>query len=268
MRIRENTLSINEQPLFYRITGQGRTVILVHGFGEDGTVWHEQAQFLGKDFQLIIPDLPGSGQSALASDVSMECMAETLKLLLDELEITSCVMIGHSMGGYVTLAFAEKYPEMLEAFGLFHSTAYADSEEKKVNRRRSITFIRQHGSDKFMEQSIPNLFSNEFKQEHPAAISNMIDQYRNFLPDALVAYYEAMIERPDRVAVLTSFPRPILFVMGASDTAVPIQQGLQQCYLPHISQVEILKNSGHMGMMEETGTANQLLHNFCHLVTE
>lgn len=261
----ERTLFINQQPLFYRTAGQGQPVMLVHGFGEDGCIWEKQVDFLSEHFLVIVPDLPGSGHSALNNDVSMDGMATILKTLLEALQIPSCIMIGHSMGGYVALAFAEKNPGMLQALGLFHSTAYADSEEKKTNRRRSITFIREHGAAKFLEQAVPNLFGDTSKKEQPQLVKNMIEEYEGFLPESLIAYYEAMIQRPDRIPVLQSFPRPVLFVMGASDTAIPVQQGLQQCYLPVISQVEILKNSGHMGMLEEPDEANSLLLNFCTL---
>ena len=119
--------------------------MLVHGFGEDSRVWENQEAVLQQHFKLIIPDLPGSGKSALTEDVSMEGMARVLKEILDDLAIGSCIMIGHSMGGYITLAFAEKYPASLIAFGLFHSSAYADNEEKKTARRRGIEFIREQG---------------------------------------------------------------------------------------------------------------------------
>src|SRR5215210_649891 len=135
-----------------------KPVILVHGFGEDHSVWDQQARHLEKNCRLIVPDLPGSGKAKLG-DVSMEGMADHLKNILEEQSVSSCIMIGHSMGGYVTLAFAEKYPEMLAGFGLFHSSAYADSEEKKATRRKAIDFIRKNGTKEFLKTSVPNLIA-------------------------------------------------------------------------------------------------------------
>ena len=112
----------------YRIAGNGPVVVLLHGFGEDGNVWENQITSLETSFKIIIPHLPGSGTSQLIDDMSMEGMAECIHYILQEEGVQQCSMIGHSMGGYITLAFAEKYPALLESFGLFHSTAYADTE--------------------------------------------------------------------------------------------------------------------------------------------
>jgi pimeloyl-ACP methyl ester carboxylesterase len=160
-------------------------------------------------------------------------------------------MIGHSMGGYVTLAYAEKYPERLNRFGLFHSSAFEDSAEKKAAREKNIAFITKHGSALFQQQTIPNLFSENSKKKLPEKISAMIERYSNFSPSALVAYTKAMKERPDRMHVLETFKKPVLFIMGEYDTAVPIEQGLKQCSVPELSYIYIAAQSGHMGMLEE-----------------
>lgn len=108
-------------------------LVLLHGFAEDSSLWDRQKEYLKDKFRLIIPDLPGSGNTPLANDsaTSMEGLAAAVKARLDAENIQQCILVGHSMGGYVTLAFAELYPYTLKAFGLFHSTSYADTEEKK-----------------------------------------------------------------------------------------------------------------------------------------
>jgi len=238
--------------VYYRVLGQGQPVMLVHGFSEDGTVWDELAASLQEDYRLIIPDLPGSGRSTgNIEGAGMETFAEYLLSILNKENITSCIMIGHSMGGYITLAFAEKYPEKLEGFGLFHSTAYADSEEKKEARKKNMDFIRKHGSEKFLRQSVPNLFSEAFRNDHPEVVEGIVERYRNFSPGALVAYTDAMMRRADRIHVLESFKKPVLFILGEYDTAVPIEQGLKQCSIPEFSYIYIGARSGHMGMLEE-----------------
>ena len=121
--------------MHYQVKGNGPVVMLVHGFGETAAIWDRIIQHL-TGFSWIIPDLPGSGRSGLIEDMSMEGMAESLLDILDNENLSDCIMIGHSMGGYITLAFAEKYESRLRGIGLFHSTAYADSEEKKETRRR------------------------------------------------------------------------------------------------------------------------------------
>lgn len=260
--------------IFYRNIGTGKPVVLIHGFGEDGEVWSNQIEFLKDKFHLIVPDLPGTGKSEMIDDMSMEGMAEVIKHILD-LDFPKVspsgrfrgAVIGHSMGGYITLAFAEKYAEYLNAFGLFHSTAYADSEEKKSVRKKGIEFIRQNGAFEFLKSTTPNLFSPDSIsqsrfQSGPNSIEEFIDSLKSFSPEALIEYYEAMILRPERVEVLKKSTVPVLFIMGEFDNAVPLQDVLQQCHLPEKSYIHLLKKSGHMGMMEEPEKANRILEEF------
>jgi pimeloyl-ACP methyl ester carboxylesterase len=206
--------------------------------------------------------LPGSGQSPLIDDISMESLANSIKAKLDADGIPQCIMIGHSMGGYVTLAFAELYPGMLNAMGLFHSTSYADSEEKKAARRKGIEFIRKNGAAPFIRQSIPNLFTERSRKEHPEWVDNLTQRYASFNPQSLVAYQEAMIRRPDRSHVLNNFRGPVLFIIGEQDSAVPLTASLQQSHMPAIAYIHILENASHMGMMEDSVRANHILENF------
>jgi pimeloyl-ACP methyl ester carboxylesterase len=259
--------------LFYREEGSGLPVILLHGFAEDSAIWNNQAGYLRSGYRLIIPDLPGSGLStptgtpaAGAATTSMESMAETVLTILNHEGIDKCVLIGHSMGGYATLAFAEKYPDRLKGFGLFHSTAYPDSEEKKAARRKSIDFIRSNGSAPFIRQSIPNLFAAETRTGRPDLIQTTIDRYSGFSPELLIAWYEAMIHRPDRTAVLKDTTTPVLFVIGKEDQAVQPEHTLRQSHLPSISHIHILQRSAHMGMLEEPDQSNRLLQSFLNFV--
>lgn len=248
--------------IVYRITGIGKPVILIHGFGEKAEVWNNQVEFLKDKYQLIIPDLPGSGQSEMIDDMSMEGMAEAIRYIMLKENIKSCPVIGHSMGGYIILALAEKYPGLVSAFGLFHSSAFADSEEKKATRRKGIEFIQQHGAFEFLKTATPNLFSPLTKDERPELIDKQVAGLDNFLPSSLVSYYEAMMKRPDRTDILRNTTVPVLFIMGKYDAAVPVEDGLKQCHLPGKSYIHILHNSGHMGMLEEPGNSNLILDKF------
>jgi len=246
----------------YRITGKGKPVILIHGFGEESNIWINQIELLKNKFTLIIPALPGSGQSEMIDDMSMEGMAEVIHSIIHEENIKACSVIGHSMGGYITLSFAEKYPEYVSAFGLFHSTAFADNDEKKITRRKGIEFIKQHGAFEFLKTATPNLFSHQTKNKTPELIAKQIAGLNNFSSGALVSYYEAMIQRPDRTDVLCKTMVPVLFIMGKYDVAVPVEDGLQQCQLPEKSYFHILHQSGHMGMLEEPEKSNLILEKF------
>lgn len=256
-------ITAGDKPIFYRLEGTGKPVVLIHGFAEDAAIWNRQLTFFKNKFLFIVPDLPGSGKSPFHPKLStIDDYAEVIMSILVKESVARCTMIGHSMGGYITLAFAEKYPELLNSFGLFHSTAYADTEEKRNTRRKGIEFIRQYGSAKFLEQSIPNLFSENFKAKHQDIVKQIIQQYANFNPDSLVAYYEAMMKRPDRTDVLRNFQKPVMFIIGLHDTAIPLKDSLEQCHLPELSYIHIAKNSGHMGMLEETDWCNQVLEKF------
>jgi pimeloyl-ACP methyl ester carboxylesterase len=246
----------------YRMIGHGTPVVLLHGFAEDGTIWNEQAAFLSNHCRLIIPDIPGSGKStALKKEpVGLEDYAACLKEILSAEGIEHCVMIGHSMGGYITLAFAEKYPEYLKAIGLFHSSAYADDMEKIETRKKAIAFIEDKGPAAFLKTSIPALFYDPEKNK--SAIEALLQKGNDFTADALIEYYRAMIARPDRTVVLKNAPIPVLFIMGEHDKAVPFKHSLEQSYMPAKSHIHILRNSAHMGMLEETKKANHFLGEF------
>ena len=272
----QKEITIKGKKLFYRCQGEGAVVVLVHGFGEDGTVWQNQYEAF-KGLKLIIPDLPGSGRSEMIEDMSMEGLAESVKSLIEhetaslffkEGEPHSVIMIGHSMGGYITLAFAAKYHHMLRGFGLFHSTAYADSDEKKQIRRKGIEFIQAHGAAEFLKTSTPNLFSPVTKEKNPQLIQEQIDHTHNFSAAALVSYYVSMINRPERTEVLKKTHLPVLFVLGKYDTAVPLKDGLEQSHLPELSYIHILNESGHMGMIEERVEADRILKDYIASVTK
>ena len=240
--------------------GTGTAVVLLHGFAEDGSTWDNLLAPLSARCRLIIPNLPAAS--------SIEDLATAVKALLDHLGIDKCIMIGHSMGGYIALAFAEKYPDRLTALGLFHSTAYPDSEEKKAIRRKSIDFIRKNGADLFIRQSTPGLFGQYTHQHHPQLIDAMIDRYATFSPDTLIAWYQAMITRPDRTAVLREFHGPILFIIGEEDTIIPLHGALEQSHLPAVSHIHLVKNTGHEGMHESPGPCNDILQDFINFVQQ
>jgi pimeloyl-ACP methyl ester carboxylesterase len=261
----DKELVIEGKKIFYRVFGEGKKVMLIHGFPETGHVWRHQVEGLQSRFQLILPDMPGSGHSEIIDDMTMEGMAEIAKAIIENESGTDPIpVIGHSMGGYIALALAEKYPDHLSGLGLFHSTAYADSEEKKATRRKSIGFIREHGTAEFLKTSVPNMFSPLTKAENQSLIDNFLQESNNFSPDSLVSYYEAMMKRPDRTSVLQKARFPVLFVMGENDAVIPLSDGLKLCSLPEKSYIHILRKSGHMGMWEEPAHTNEILEQFFH----
>jgi pimeloyl-ACP methyl ester carboxylesterase len=263
----DKTIETNDGMLFYRDLGSGESLLLLHGFAEDGTVWEAVSQGLSANVRLLIPDLPGSGRSQLPAVTTIESMAEAVKGILDSEGIERCIIIGHSMGGYIALAFAEAYPERLLAFGFFHSTAYADSEEKKAGRHKSIAFIREHGAAPFIRQSTPTLFAPETKAGRPGLVEDMIARYCGFSVDTLAAYLEAMMRRPDRVSVLAQSRVPVLFIIGEKDQVVSPEQALAQVAVPTLSYFHILPKAGHMGMLEEPAAGTAIIQSFVNFIS-
>lgn len=264
----EKQISYEGKRIVYRTSGKGRPVMLIHGFGETASVWNNQVSVISERHRLIIPDLPGSGSSEMIADMSMEGMAEIMHEIIHAEGIDRCTVIGHSMGGYVTLALAEKYWNHLDAFGLFHSTAFADSEEKKETRRKGIAFMEQHGGPAFLATSSPNLFSTVTKEENPGLVKDFLASLSNFSTPPLVSYYAAMMKRPDRTTVLKDNPLPVLFVLGKYDVAVPLEDGLKLCHLPENAYIHVLQQSGHLGMLEEAGESTRLLNEFLNRTSQ
>lgn len=263
----QKQLLINGKTIAYSIYGKGKPVLLIHGFAEDNRIWQHQLDALSAGYQLIIPDLPGSGSSQLIEDMSMEGMATALReIVIKEVSVgdllKGVVIIGHSMGGYITLAFAEKYPELTAGFGLFHSTAYEDSKEKKLARQRGIEFIRNHGNYEFLKQAIPNLFCEQFRITYPTVVARQLEQHKDFNAASLIIYYEKMMQRVDKTSFLGKTTKPALFIAGEQDISILPEQVFEQCHLPQLSYIHMLRHTAHMGMLEEAEKANNILTSF------
>lgn len=268
-----HTYTYNNTEVHYERVGAGPDVVLLHGFGEDRHVWAAQVTHLKSSFRLLVPDIPGSGDTlplpaAEIDDLIIDIYAKIVNGILEQEGIRHCTVIGHSMGGYIALAFAEKFPEKLAALGLFHSTAFADSQERLEMRRKGVEFIKRNGAEAFLKQSIPNLFGREFTENHPGKISELINKSGNFSSEVLVQYYEAMMQRPDRTDVLKKCKKPVLFITGEEDKSVYLQDSLKQFHLPLISDVKIFKNVAHMGMWEMENESNQTLEKFLNYVVD
>lgn len=251
----------------YLISGQGRPVVLLHGFGEDRTIWNKQVAELSRAYTCIVPNLPGTGASPLPGGTcSMESLADAVHAILVHEQLSDVILLGHSMGGYIALAFAEKYPHLLAGLGLIHSTALADEEAKKENRRKSIRLIEREGKDIFLRTMVPNLYAPGAADRIPSDLEFHLAMALALPSETLLAYYRAMIERPDRTQILRSATCPVLFVVGMQDHAVPYRQVLSQVSLPAVSMVELLPDVGHTGMLETPERMNSILNSYCKYV--
>ena len=231
-----------------------KTLVLLHGHGMDDTLWDELVPLLGDQYRLIKPN-----GSLLTNCTTVEAYAEELHRLLSSSQITKMTLIGHSMGGYIALAFAEKYPEMLEGFGLFHSSALADDDAKKEQRTQMAQLLRTHGAEAFIRRTLPNLFGERFKEVSPEKVQKYIQRYSKIPAEALAVGVEAMRARPDRTEVLKNLPCPVLFIMGMDDQAVPFEKTMMQVDYPAKSYPFVLAEAGHLGMLERPDATARML---------
>ncbi|CAN5899495.1 alpha/beta hydrolase [soil metagenome] len=232
-------------------SGTGSTVVFLHGYCESRQIWTSFSERLDRKFRVVTLDLPGFGHySKPVENYSLEAMADYVYEALTDLEVVKCVLIGHSLGGYVALAVAEKYPDLLLGLGLFHSSALADTDEKKENRNKTVAFQQEHGLQKFIYSFFPPLFHEENRERLEAEIQDLIRIGSETKPQAAIEVMKAMRDRPDRTHVLREAEYPVLFISGKEDNAVSLEQTLQQCHLPQHSSTLFLGQTAHMGMYE------------------
>lgn len=262
----KKTVDYKQASQNYHVYGEGIAVLLIHGFPETNAIWKNQTTDLSKFCKLIVPDLAGSGESGMPGlsekKLSIDELAESIHAILQNENIEECIMLGHSMGGYITLAYADKHPEKLIAFGFIHSTAAADSDEKKQSRLKGIEMMELYGSYAFVKATTPNLFAEEFKKKHTGVVNELVAAGKQFQKENLQQYYYAMMNRPDRTQVLKNTRLPVLFVMGTDDKTLLLNDALKQVHLPEIAYIHIIENAGHMSMLEKPDELNVILEKF------
>ncbi|MBL7765724.1 MAG: alpha/beta hydrolase [Chitinophagaceae bacterium] len=251
----------------YWVRGEGEPILLLHGFAEDHSIWEHQTLLLSENFRVIVPDLPGSGTSPLPNEkLSIERLSDFVFEIMDAEGLSRALVFGHSMGGYIALAMSEAKPEKITGLGLIHSTAFADDELKKDNRRKSIRLIEHDGKAVFLKAMIPNLYSESSRNSIPNSIQNHLNLALDTNTESLINYYQAMIDRPDRCHILHQSQFPCLIVAGTEDNAVPVSQSLQMASMPACCDFHLLAETGHTSMIECPDTLNFILNKFCEYV--
>jgi pimeloyl-ACP methyl ester carboxylesterase len=242
------------------------TLLLIHGFGEDHCIWKNQIEFLSKYFRVIAPNLPGVHCKPLTihhtHKPSINNYVEVMHELMHHLQIEKYYVVGHSMGGYIGLAFANYYVNHVIGLALVHSTTFEDSVAKKESRLKVAEFIQEHGTRKFLETSTQNLFGNIFKKANPHIIQDLIDSVIDISPEAMIQFVMAMRNRISHAHMLREQRIPVWMIVGEEDIAVPIEDSLQQTQLLPEKNVIVLREVGHMGMLEAPDEVNNALLKF------
>jgi pimeloyl-ACP methyl ester carboxylesterase len=248
--------------IYFFEKGSGQPLVFLHGFCESGRMWNHFAEVLSVHFRVICPDLPGFGDSPIFGEqITLEEVAVQLEEWMEDNYIQDPIIIGHSLGGYVTLALLELMGSRIKGVGLFHSTAFPDDEEKKGMRNRSITFLKKFGVEKFVTSFVPPLFPESRREELASEIQAAIEDAKRSSLEGLIAFAGAMRDRKDRVEVLRNFSGPKLLIAGTEDGAVKIEASRSQ--KDAFSQYVELHGVGHMGMVEEREKTLDVVREFC-----
>ncbi|MCH5585438.1 alpha/beta hydrolase [Shimazuella sp. AN120528] len=226
--------------------GAGNPVVLIHGFVGDLHYWDHVIEPLSQNYRVIVIDLPGHGSSSLSDETfTTEDYADEVASLVQQLNLTKISLIGHSLGGYITVAFAKKYASLLERFALVHSTALPDTEEAKAGRLAGMEKIKSDGLQVFVDGLVPKLFAPDHLTKYEQITKEI--GYKTSTEGALAAL-EAMRSRPDLSAVLATATVPVLLVAGSNDKVVPAER-VFAAEGDHIKKV-VISSVGHMSMYE------------------
>ncbi len=260
--VSHKAVSFKKGKVSYSVSGKGRAVVLLHGFLGSSEIWEKLTQNLAKTYKVVVVDLPGHGASDNFGYVhTMELMAKAVKAVLDELRLKKYVLVGHSMGGYVSLAFAEIYPDHLKGICLFNSTAYADSEEKKKDRNRAIKLLK---SDKnlYTRTTIQNLFATKNLRYLKDEIRFATQIAKKVSKQGAVAALEGMKDRPARDIILGLVTYPVMIVIGELDNVLHPTSLLEQSELIRNKTVLYLEHDGHMSFLENPQLCAKALRKF------
>lgn len=246
-------------------TGKGRVVVLLHGFLGSLDIWEQTIKNLSKSYRVIAIDLPGHGGSDNFGYVhTMDLLAKSVKSVLDHLNLKKYVLIGHSMGGYAALAFADLFPDNIRGICLYHSTAYPDSEDKKRDRTRSIKVVKANHRI-YTTEVIRNLFAAKNLKYLKKELSFASKIAGKTKKQGIIAALEGMKDRPDRSVILGLVEYPIMMVIGQHDNVLPAQQLLEQSQKIQKPHVLYLEHDGHMGFLESPKKSNKALRQFIRI---
>jgi pimeloyl-ACP methyl ester carboxylesterase len=252
---------MSSKKIFFDDSGAGESIILIHGYLESSAVWKKTAERLSSFSRVISIDLPGHGKSEVISDCSMNTYADSINETLAHLQIEKAVIVGHSMGGYAALAFAEKYQQKTMGLCLFHSTPFADSDDKKMQRELTIKRIQNGAYEDVVDTHVSAIFAEENVAKFQKEISENKQEAMQFPTEGVCESLRAMMTRNDNSELLKNLQIPLLYIYGRNDRFIPKETFLK-IQFPGNSIIEILENSGHAGFIEEPNTSVAALKRF------
>ncbi len=264
------TIVFEEHTLHYRDEGREheQTLVLLHGYLQNLDIWSSYVLSYMRTMHVITIDLPGHGYSECFGEVhTMDFMARAVMAVLDDACVEQCVMVGHSMGGYVALAFADLFPHRLRGLGLLHSHALADTEEIIERRMATCEQVMQNRAS-YIVSFIPPLFDAHSRVALTVEIKDLQDQCLETKAESIIAAQRGMAARPSRLHVLQQLEVPVLFVYGKKDPRLPVELALAQAMEARHAEIMLLDNVAHMSHIEERDYVRPRIQNFvntCYL---
>ena len=251
----------------YSIQGEGEALVFLHGYLEAKEIWMDFSKRFTSHFKVICIDLPGHGESGLLGSIhEMDEMASVVAAVLLYERIEKSVLIGHSLGGYVVMSFVKDFSDKLKGYCLFHSTCFADSEEKKNNREREITLVKCGKKNQIIYTNIPKGFADSNLESMKEEINRVKEIALRSPDDGIIALLRGMKNREDHTKILSHSATPSLLIWGKEDNYISEEVFNSLLKIaPHSSTI-ILKNSGHMGFLEEPDLVYAGLSSFLHSI--
>lgn len=245
--------------IFSRIRGKGRPIIFLHGFPMHQGVWDSFTDYFISSYTTVTLDLPGFGKSELMPGTfTLDDVASEVLTFIDSHKLHNPVVIGHSLGGYVALAMVARRPELIGGLVLFHSTALADTDERKESRNKVIDFVNKNGAKEFTTNFIAPLFADP----RHADIERIKQIAATTGKATVVGYTQAMRDRPDRTKTIRTYEKPTLFLAGAKDAGIPVPSVYQQVDGSKTCEIYVMDSVAHMGMLENPVLAAERIKDF------
>jgi pimeloyl-ACP methyl ester carboxylesterase len=250
-------LAYKQTELFYTTKGIGNPLVLLHGFLESSKIWEPFVDELSKKRHVICIDLPGHGKSGIIDPVhTMEIFADAVHAVLYHLQVGKITLVGHSMGGYVSLAFCEKHPDLMGSMVLLNSTPMQDSEEKKINRTKAIALVRRN-KKAFVKLAVLSLVSIESKEKFKKELNDLIKEAGNISVEGIISALRGMKIRTNKIEVLKNFKGPKYIVASKKDPIISFNE-LQMIAIDSNSILKRL-SEGHISFLENKADVSNFL---------
>jgi pimeloyl-ACP methyl ester carboxylesterase len=257
------SVNVSGTTLHYAEQGRGpKTLVLVHGFPLDSRMWDGQREALADAARVIAVDLKGFGKSNSNEPFTINSQAQTLHEALAQINALPCILCGLSMGGYIALAFARKFPKDLQALMLVDTRAEGDTTEGKANRDKMIELVRKDGSTAVADQMMGKMLSPDTVQHRPQVVRELRDIMENCPPRTIENALVALRDRDDQTSLLPSIAVPTLILVGQDDAITPPAVAEAMHHSIPNSQLQIIQGAGHMSPMEQPEQVTQAMRRF------